>query len=49
MNETPNTFKEKLRSAKEKTGKAPLSDDEVIALACAEIFSSYSRDEKNYR
>jgi hypothetical protein len=49
MIEKQNTFRENLRIAKEKMGKVPLSDEEIMALACEEIFSSYSRDEKNYR
>jgi hypothetical protein len=40
---------QKYQDVLDKLGKKPLSDDEIALLACREITSSYSRDEKDYR
>jgi hypothetical protein len=42
-------FNEKLQQIVDKTGKMPLSEEEILLLTCQEITSSYSRDEKDYR
>jgi hypothetical protein len=48
-NNSKKSFSEKLQQIIKKMGKEPLSEDELIMLACREIASSYSRDEKDYR
>jgi hypothetical protein len=47
MSETED-FQKTLARAREKTGKALLTDDDLLVLACREIAKTYTRDEKNY-
>jgi serine/threonine protein phosphatase PrpC len=53
MNDLSNYSSDPLAKAAEKikgdTGKRPLSEDEILVLACDEISHTYARAEKNYK
>jgi hypothetical protein len=44
-----NEHSDNLQQIINKMGKKILSEEEIVLLACREIASSYSRDEKDYR
>jgi hypothetical protein len=46
--ETSETLQQAALKAKEKIGTRPLSDNEILVLACEEIARTYSREEKGY-
>ncbi|MGB7568466.1 MAG: hypothetical protein WBM07_11440 [Chitinivibrionales bacterium] len=49
LSDHQNNFNEKLQHIINTMGKKPLSEEEIVLLACREIASSYSRDEKDYK
>jgi hypothetical protein len=42
------TLQQAVEKVKEKVGKKPLSDDDILVLACADIAHTYGREEKGY-
>ena len=42
------TLQQAIEKVKENMGKRPLSDDEILLLACEEIARTYGREEKGY-
>jgi hypothetical protein len=46
--EPSETLQQAAENVKEKIGTRPLSDDEILVLACEEIARTYSREEKGY-
>jgi hypothetical protein len=48
-NKNDNALNDKLQQIINKMGKKILSEEEITLLACREIASSYSRDEKDYK
>jgi hypothetical protein len=42
-------FVREVAAIKETLGRRPLTEDELIVLACEEISRTYTHDEKSYR
>jgi hypothetical protein len=42
------TLQQAVEKVKEKLGARPLTDEDILVLACAEIARTYSREEKGY-
>jgi hypothetical protein len=42
------TLQQAVEKVKEKLGRKPLSDEDILVLACAEIDHTYGREEKGY-
>jgi hypothetical protein len=46
--ETSETLQQAVEKVKKNLGRKPLSDEDILVLACAEIDHTYGREEKGY-
>jgi hypothetical protein len=46
--DTPETSDQAVEKVKKRLGSSPLTDDDILVLACDEIARTYSREEKGY-